>query len=116
MIEYFTVKNVLSFSGETTLDLRAVRAYNEHPSNTIPVNRDTALLRVVSIYGANASGKSNLYSALNCFRRIVVDSANLLDQSENTAIRQNYLPYSFCDTTEDSEFEAGMIFNDCRYT
>lgn len=116
MIEYFTVKNVLSFSEETTLDLRAVRAYNEHPSNTIPVNRDTALLRVVSIYGANASGKSNLYSALNCFRRIVVDSANLLDQSENTAIRQNYLPYSFCDTPEDSEFEVGAICNDCRYT
>lgn len=40
MLVQFMVKNVLSFRDETILDMTAISAYKEHPSNLIDIGSD----------------------------------------------------------------------------
>ena len=74
MLVQFTLKNVLSFKDETTIDMTAINAYKEHECNLIDLGMKEKFLRVAAIYGANASGKSNLYLAMTYFQKIVVNS------------------------------------------
>ena len=64
MLVQFMLKNVLSFKEETILDLTAINAYKEHQCNLIDYGTKEKYLRVAAIYGANASGKTNLFIAL----------------------------------------------------
>ena len=86
MLVQFMVKNVLSFRDETILDMTAISAYKEHPSNLIDIGIKEKYLRVAAIYGANASGKSNLYLAMWYFQRIIAESLNNVDDGVPTAI------------------------------
>lgn len=75
MIIDFTVENFLSFKESQTLSLVAQPPYDNHPSHILDTPDDKIkLLKAVVIYGANASGKSNLLSALNYLRNIVANS------------------------------------------
>lgn len=64
MLVQFMLKNVLSFKEETILDMTAINAYKEHECNLIHTGTKEKFIRVAAIYGANASGKSNLYMAM----------------------------------------------------
>lgn len=92
MLVQFMVKNVLSFKQETVLDMTAINAYKEHQCNLIDNGMKEKFLRVAAIYGANASGKSNLYLAMTYFQRIIVESLNNVDNGEGTAIERFYMP------------------------
>ena len=70
MLLMFKVKNYASFKNEAILDMRAT-AYVQHPSHVIPINDNLGLLKTSAIYGANASGKSNLISAMFFFERYI---------------------------------------------
>ena len=75
MLIYFTVGNFLSFYEKQTLKMTAAPSCKERLSeNTHDVQKRRLLLSSV-IYGANASGKSNLYKALLFFQRLVMNSA-----------------------------------------
>lgn len=74
MLIQFRVGNYRSFSSEVTLSLEAVRAFKEHPGNVAEAER-YRLLRSAAIYGANASGKSNLVKAVQFMRECVLWSA-----------------------------------------
>lgn len=75
MIIRFSVENYLSFNERQTLDLTAVKTCKERrDENTFAIDKDNALLKVVAIYGANASGKSNLFKALSFMLSFVYDS------------------------------------------
>ena len=63
MLIQFTFSNVLSFKGKFTLDMAAINAYKEHSYNLIDIGQKEKFLKVAAIYGANASGKSNLFFA-----------------------------------------------------
>ena len=64
MLIRFTVENFLSFRDRQTLDLMAVRTCKERKDeNTFPISEKDSALRTVGLYGANASGKSNLFEA-----------------------------------------------------
>ena len=115
MLVKFMVKNVLSFRDETILDMTAISAYKEHPSNLIDIGIKEKYLRVAAIYGANASGKSNLYLAMWYFQRIIAESLNNVDDGEPTAIEQFYVPFSFEENEENSEFQIILILGDFEY-
>lgn len=116
MLVQFMLKNVLSFKEETILDMTAINAYKEHESNLIDIEAKEKFLRVAAIYGANASGKSNLYLAMTYFQRIIVESLNNVDDGANTAIEKFYVPYSFeNDNKENSEFQIIEILGDFEY-
>lgn len=115
MLVQFTLKNVLSFKEETTLDMTAIKAYKEHESNLIEYGNKEKVLRVTAIYGANASGKSNLYYAMKYFQKIIAESLNNVKGGESTAIEKYYMPFSFEEDHENSEFEIVQILEDYEY-
>lgn len=112
MLVQFMLKNVLSFKEETVLDMTAVQAYKEHESNLIDYGTKEKFLRVAAIYGANASGKSNLYLAVRYFQQIIIDSLN---SGMVPAIKEYYIPFSFEEHHENSEFEISVITEDFEY-
>lgn len=116
MLVQFMLKNVLSFKDETVLDMTAVNAYKEHEYNLI-YNDDTKerFLKVAAIYGANASGKSNLCLAMFFFQRIIIESFNNVDDGKMNAIQKYYRPFLFEDNKENSGFQIIEILGDFEY-
>ena len=115
MLVQFTLKNVLSFKDETILDMTAINAYKEHPVNLIDCGDKEKFLKVAAIYGANASGKSNLHLAMEYFQKIITKSFNNVKDGEKTAIETYYRPFSFDENKENSEFEMIQIRNGFEY-
>lgn len=115
MLVQFTLKNVLSFKEETTLDMTAINAYKEHEGNLIDCGNKEKVLRVAAIYGANASGKSNLYFAMRYFQKIIAKSFNNVEDGASTAIAEYYVPFSFEENSENSEFEIVEILGNYEY-
>lgn len=115
MLVQFMLKNVLSFKEETILDMTAINAYKEHQCNLIDCETKEKYLRVAAIYGANASGKSNIYMAMTYFQRIIAESLNNVEDGEATAIRTYYQPFSFDSEKENSEFQIVLILGNFEY-
>ncbi|MDQ6961642.1 MAG: AAA family ATPase [Mariprofundaceae bacterium] len=77
MLKRFSIENFSSFQSESTLDLTAGRT--EVNSNHVVDFNKTKVLKSAVIYGANASGKSNLIKALDYGQKIIlegIDSVN----------------------------------------
>ena len=72
MLISFSVNNFLSFYDTQELSMEAGKYRNN--SNRLKKYGKHKLLKFLSIYGANASGKSNLVTALGFFQSIVVES------------------------------------------
>lgn len=115
MLVQFMLKNVLSFKDETVLDMTAVNAYKEHVSNFIDIGGKEKLLKVTAIYGANASGKSNLHMAMHFFQQIIRKSLNNVDDKDMPAIAKYYAPFAFEGEEENSEFEIIEISGNNEY-
>ena len=71
MLVMFRVKNFASFKDETILDLRAV-SYKEMKSHIVRIDKNN-LVKTLAIYGKNASGKSNLVSAMYYFKSFIIN-------------------------------------------
>ena len=80
MLIQFNFKNYRSFRDDATLDLSAAKM-TEFNNRIITVGSEK-ILPVVAIYGANASGKSNVYSAFNYMSQYVADSLHYGDDPE----------------------------------
>jgi len=78
MIEEFSFGNFWSFKDIQTLNMTASKIKSKNSEldniNIFPINNDLSLLKAKAIYGANASGKSNIIKALVTFIRIIKDS------------------------------------------
>jgi AAA15 family ATPase/GTPase len=73
MLLRFSVENWMSFRDEATLDLVATRE-EQHSNHTAPIAKyGLKLLPVAAIYGANASGKSNLIKALSFAQQFITN-------------------------------------------
>jgi len=81
MLIGFSVGNYRSFKDVVTLSMVAAEEANDNDeldkNNVFKVNQQFSLLKSAAIYGANASGKSNLILAFNFMRRFVMNSAKL---------------------------------------
>lgn len=75
MLHQFTFKNFKSFKEETTLDLLAA-SIKEHETDVVTDIMSEKVLKIAAIYGANASGKSNVIEAFQCMRYLVLNSFN----------------------------------------
>jgi len=110
MLLMFKVKNYLSFKNEAILDMRAT-AYVQHPSHVIRVDDKLGLLKTAAIYGANASGKSNLISAMFFFEQYIFSQfINKKDHEDfetgETGMRMKLEPFTLTnDGNKASEFE-----------
>jgi hypothetical protein len=100
----FTVGNFRSIRNKVTLSLVASSIKEHCTSNTMPLNSKTSLLKSAVIYGANASGKSNVLKALRFMRKFVINSSK--DMQANEAIDVVNFKLS-CDTeSSPSSFEV----------
>lgn len=118
MLVMFRFKNYGPFKDETAIDMRAIKSYKEHPYNLISACEDYSLLKVVAIYGANASGKSNFVDAYHCFATIVRNSFQKNDKEvSNSVLEEWYYPYFFDEESSksDTEFEAVFQFEGSEY-
>lgn len=83
----FSVENFLSFRDRQTLDMMAVRTCKERrEENTFPLDNKDCLIRSAALYGANASGKSNLFVAMRFCVSFIRGSALDRAASDDIAI------------------------------
>ena len=80
MLIQFSFKNFKSFREEATLDLSAAKM-TEFSDRVVTVCGEK-ILPVAAIYGANASGKSNIYNAFEYMSAYVIDSFKYGDEEE----------------------------------
>jgi AAA15 family ATPase/GTPase len=110
----FKVKNYASFKEESVLDMRAT-AYVQHPSHVIPINGNLGLLKTTALYGANASGKSNLISAMFFFEQYIFSQflskkASGDFESGEAAVKMTLEPFMLSDNiNEASEFDIVFL-------
>lgn len=111
MIQEFKVKNYLSFRDEATLSFEATNDNTFEESHVVEVAPGVRLLRFGLIYGANASGKSNLLSALNFVRLFWFYKKTDIDETTET------IPFMLDkDTPEQpSEFELTFYVDATKY-
>lgn len=79
MIVDFTVRNYRSIKNACTLSMMAANLKDEQKNSVIvPGEKENiSLLKSCAVYGANASGKTNIIRALETLRDFVVDSNRL---------------------------------------
>ena len=111
MLIEFSVKNFLSFKEKVTLSMEKGNG-DENLENVI-TNNITDLLKTAAIYGANASGKSNILKAFTC-AILMVRNSNLIPIEG----KWNFIkPFLFDETSKKSpsEFEFIFIVNNVKY-
>ncbi len=86
MVIRFTTRNFLSFKDETTLSL-AASSLKEKLTDADDIvfeskGANLPLLKSAIVYGANASGKSNLIKALDFFKWFVINSSKEIQSKE----------------------------------
>ena len=87
MLIQFNFKNFKSFRDEVSLDLSATKI-TEHESHVVDIANDK-LLKVAAIYGANASGKSNVYDAFDYMTYYVAESFNFGGEEDSRRKKEN---------------------------
>jgi AAA15 family ATPase/GTPase len=68
MITRRTVSHYKSFDARPELNLISSRKIRSHPDHKVRI-KQTSLLKYAAVYGANASGKSNLVDVLSFIRK-----------------------------------------------
>lgn len=111
MLIEFSVKNFLSFKEKVTLSME--KGNGDENLENIVTDNNLDLLKTASIYGANASGKSNLLKAFTC-AILMVRRSNLMSVDD----KWNFIkPFLFDEISKNkpSEFEFIFVVNDVKY-
>lgn len=111
MLIEFSVSNYLSFKHKATLSMLAT-SIKEHAETNIFSTERYSLLKGAIIYGANASGKSNMVIAMSTMRRLILQSFE-----QSSAEDLGIIPFLLNTETENkpSFFEAVFLIDDIRY-
>ena len=113
MLIQFSVGNYLSFKNIVTLSMVASSKKELEDSNTFFVDKKLKLLKSVAIYGANASGKTNIFKAMRFFRDFVLYSSRESQVTEKIKV-SNFKLSSQTDN-EPCFFEAIFIQDGIKY-
>jgi AAA15 family ATPase/GTPase len=115
MLVEFRTKNFCSLRDEQVLSLVATKDKTLQDSNTQATGISAAptVLRSVVIYGANASGKSNLIKALQYMRGVVTESATAIAPGQIFGIQPFRLDSD--SANQPSEFEVTFLLEGVRY-
>ncbi|MFN5727514.1 MAG: AAA family ATPase [Pseudanabaena sp.] len=117
MLIEFRVGNYRSFKEIATFSMVAANIVSKDKSldenNVFTVDDDLTLLKTAAIYGANASGKSNLAKALGFMRWFIINSSKDTQTSEQIEVER----FKLSDSTdsEPSFFEIVFFMNQKKY-
>ena len=103
MLIRFSFKNFKSFKDENVLDMEAT-TLKEHEYNVVKTD-NINLLKVVAIYGANASGKTNVLQAFEYMKKRILVSD---DSKKNSPIDEDNV-YSFMINNEPISLEIEIL-------
>ena len=111
MLLDFRIKNYRSYKDETRFNMTTVKSFKElNESNVIKVNREFDLLKSATVFGANASGKSNLVKAFAFISNIIFNSYRIsLSNKKFGANRDIRFKLSSESDTEPSLFEITFL-------
>lgn len=113
MVLEVTLTNFFSINEKITLDLQAANIQTKEAralnGNTLAVGNER-LLKTVAIYGANASGKSNIIKAIKAAVDMILDSHNY-NEGDIFAFK----PFKFGQNDAPSEFYIRFIVNDIEH-
>ena len=107
MLIQFNFKNFKSFREEATLDLSAAKMTEF--SNRVVLVGGEKILPVAAVYGANASGKSNIYNAFEYMTHYVVDSFKYGGEEEKFE-EFRPTPFLFDSISADAESSFEVYF------
>ena len=114
MIIEFSVKNYRSIRDLQTISFKATGlkspAGSDIDADNIVKSNGVSLLKTVGLYGANASGKSNMLMALSYFTRAVSTLA-----TDSRLIRPLYDPFLFETSNEGCFFQVVLLLNGKKY-
>ena len=108
----FTFSNFKSYLNETTLDLSSTNL-SEMKSNTINYKKNEEYLKAISIYGSNASGKSNVLEAFQQMKFWVLKSFVL--STERKVIPLKRFQFSDAGKNGNSLFEVFFTIDEKEY-
>jgi AAA15 family ATPase/GTPase len=111
MIQELKIKNFLSFKDEVKFSFEASNDKFAEDSQVVKINENTRLLRFAIVYGYNASGKSNLLSALSFLSYFWSFQPKSLDA------KTGVVPFSFdrVSSTESSRVDLVFYVKDVKY-
>lgn len=107
MLIQFNFKNFKSFRDEATLDLSAAKM-TEFSDRVVSEGNDK-ILPMAAIYGANASGKSNIYNAFEYMADYVIESFKYGDEEEKFE-EYRPTPFLFDGVSNDAESSFEVYF------
>lgn len=117
MLIEFSVGNYRSFKEKVTFSMVAANLVakdkNLDENNVFTVDTDLILLKSAAIYGANASGKSNLAKALSFMKWFMINSFKETQSTEKINVERFRL--SIETEKEPSFFEIVFILDGQRY-
>ena len=117
MLIEFSVGNYRSFRDIVTLSMVAAKLHSKpkllDENNVFSIPGQPDLLTSTAIYGANASGKSNLVAALGFMRKFVLNSPNRTSATGSIDI-ENFL-LNTATENKPSHFEIVFVSNGKRY-
>ena len=103
MLIRFSFKNFKSFRDENVLDMEAT-SLKEHEYNVVKTE-NVYLLKVAAIYGANASGKTNVLQAFDYMKKRILVSD---DSKKNSPIDEDNI-YSFMINNDPISLEVEIL-------
>jgi AAA15 family ATPase/GTPase len=117
MLVEFSVKNFRSISDLQTIsfvatNLKSSKENEQVDANNIVIDDGMRLLKTVGIYGANASGKSNIINALEYFCETVSDLPS--PESRLSKLTQPFL-YNKDANNLDSFFQIIITYDEKKY-
>jgi len=113
MLIEFKVGNFRSFKDIVTLSMVASPDKEHIETNTVELNKKLKLLRSTVIYGANASGKSNLFKAMAFMRYFALNSSKETQVTDQIDVERFRL--STAVESEPSSFEVTFLIDNTRY-
>ena len=115
MLVEFRIKNFRSLRDEQVLSLVASRDKTLQQTHTLATGLKAApsLLCSAVVYGANASGKSNLIKAMQYMRGVVAESATVIQPGQTYAVQPFRLDAQ--SAKEPTGFEVTFIVDGVRY-
>lgn len=129
MLIRFVVSNFMSFKEETEFNMLPSKGkgYKKHPNHLNSISSGIDVLKTAAIYGANASGKSNLIKAIEYLRNIILkqNEGLIMPQSKRFRLEDSYksksttfrIEYEFRNTHFDYglEIDKGKIKEEWLY-
>ncbi len=113
MLIQFRFKNFKSFRDDTILDLSATKI-TEHSDRVISAGYEK-ILPTAAIFGANASGKSNVIESFRYMMTYVIESFSYggdPDDKKTKSKKWKYTPFLFDSASRDAESSFEVYFMD----